>query len=251
VTLPEIYQVKLGGRWTSVRIERQVMRALREIAHGWGIGVNDLCTEVACTRDEGSFASALRVFVVDHYRQLLRGRDLGADVPHTIERRTIPVGAADASEPLANLYRWWTDRRPAPGGVPSHADIDPGLLKRLGLRMVHVVDSTSDDPLGYRFRVFARQAAALLGREDLPGSRLGEYPNATYRSAVAEDYLGAVVQKAPRIQEVSCTVGGRSHRYQRLIAPFGPCGKADCLLVAVGSVEIGAAPERRAGAGVP
>jgi predicted DNA-binding ribbon-helix-helix protein len=238
--------VKIGPRWTTIRLEPEIMRALREIARGLGIGANDLFTEIACAHGEGSFASAVRVFIVSHYRRRLGVAEVGPSGPLSVKRRTIRPGAADASAELVNLYAWWMDRRPAGGRLPGHGDIDPGVLKRLGLGgMAHIVDVTTEDPLNYRFRVFSKRVASSLGR-DFSGSRLGEYPDAGYRSAVAEDYLTAAATETPQFQEVDAWLGGRRRIYQRLIAPFGRSrGKPECLLVAVRyrSPGLVAAPE--------
>src|SRR5262249_13577409 len=129
----ETFSVKLGARWTTIRLEPEIMQALREIARGVGISLNDLFTEIACAHGEGSFASAVRVSILSHYRQRLGLTEVAPGGPHSVKRRTIPVGAPDAPAEFVNLYKWWMNRRPAGGRLPGHRELDPGVLKRLSL----------------------------------------------------------------------------------------------------------------------
>jgi predicted DNA-binding ribbon-helix-helix protein len=234
MTSLETYSVKLGERWTTLRVEPEFMWALREIARTLGIGVNDLCTEIACGSGEGSLISAVRVFVVNHYRRRLGTLEGVAGGYSTITRRPIPLGAADAPAELVSLYRWWREHCAPGGGVPAHGAIDPGLFRRLGLGgMVHVVDVTADDPANYRFRVFGKRVALAWGG-DFAGGRLGDLQGPQYRSATVEDYLTVAATETPQLQEVDAWLGGNHRIYQRLIVPLATShGKRDCLLVAV------------------
>src|SRR5437016_4595081 len=141
----ETYPIKLGGRWTTIRLEPEIMRALGEIARALGIGLHDLCTEIAVGRSHGSFTSSLRVFAVNHYRRLLGDRD-GAVGHYDVTRRMLTSGTEDIAPELMTLWRWWQDRCPSSGRVPAHDDIDPDLLRTVGLGgMVHMVDASTDD----------------------------------------------------------------------------------------------------------
>src|SRR5258706_2376066 len=150
----ETYAVKIGSRWTTIRLEHEIMVALDEIARELGLTVNELCTEIAIDRPDGSFTSALRVYIVSYYRQRLTGshepglaardRDRaaeGSDRTDGVQRRDLQV--ADASSELMSLHMWWNERR-APRHVPSHDMINPDLLRRLGLSgLVHTVDASA------------------------------------------------------------------------------------------------------------
>ncbi len=59
----------LNGHRTSVSLEHPFWAAFRDIAASRGQALNDLAAEIdaARTKDEG-LASAIRVFVLDHYR---------------------------------------------------------------------------------------------------------------------------------------------------------------------------------------
>jgi predicted DNA-binding ribbon-helix-helix protein len=60
--------VRIAGRRTSVRLEREMWDALTDISKRENIGFNPLCTYVAATRREGGFTSNLRVFIMNYFR---------------------------------------------------------------------------------------------------------------------------------------------------------------------------------------
>lgn len=60
----------LRGHRTSVSLEDDFWRAFREIAAERGIALNALAAEIDEARGvEAGLASAIRVFVLDHYRE--------------------------------------------------------------------------------------------------------------------------------------------------------------------------------------
>jgi predicted DNA-binding ribbon-helix-helix protein len=65
----ETYSVKVAGRWTSVKLEPELMDALEEVARAEGRTVDETCDCVAAARRKGSLTSALRLHVMQHYRQ--------------------------------------------------------------------------------------------------------------------------------------------------------------------------------------
>ena len=60
----------LKGHRTSVSLEDEFWRAFREIAKAEGRAINDLAAEIDARRTPGTgLASAIRVFVLRHYRR--------------------------------------------------------------------------------------------------------------------------------------------------------------------------------------
>jgi len=242
----ETFSIKLGSRWTTIRLEREMMDALHEIARSHGISLNELCTEIALDRSEGSLISALRVFIVSYFRGLVLGSgDHGEDrrlpvgrqsrgAPDWVRRCQISIGAKDAAPELVALYRWWEDKRAVDQQTPTHGDIDPRVIGGLGLGgLVHVVDASADDPMNFRFRLWARRVL-LNGAQNLAGQRLAEVPGRAYREAAAEDYFAARTTGTPRLQKIDALVSDSRRAYQRLIMPFrGTDGRPDRLLIAV------------------
>ena len=64
----------LRGHATSVSLEAPFWEAFREIAAKRGVAVAALAAEIDAARGtEAGLASAIRVFVLDHYRRAARG----------------------------------------------------------------------------------------------------------------------------------------------------------------------------------
>ena len=60
--------VTLLGHQTSISLEEPFWQALREIATERGITTAALLNSIASKRVEGNLSSALRVFVLEHFR---------------------------------------------------------------------------------------------------------------------------------------------------------------------------------------
>src|SRR5579863_7659737 len=123
----ETYSVKLAGRWTSVRIEPDVMTALKDVALAEGRSLAELCTRIAAVRPHGSLASALRLHVVRHFRDRAMDRakaDLAAglatsgigiratllarDDDDYVLRHTLDLDSVDQVDPcIGFLFVYW------------------------------------------------------------------------------------------------------------------------------------------------
>ena len=64
--------VVIAGHKTSVSLEPEFWDALKEIASNRGISVNQIVRDVD-TNHEGNLSSAIRIFVLRHYRTLAVG----------------------------------------------------------------------------------------------------------------------------------------------------------------------------------
>jgi predicted DNA-binding ribbon-helix-helix protein len=65
--------IKIGGRYSSVSLEDAFWNALKEIAAAQCISVYDLVSKIDSARElelRGNLSSALRLFVLKHYREL-------------------------------------------------------------------------------------------------------------------------------------------------------------------------------------
>jgi len=60
--------VVIAGHKTSVSLEDAFWKALKEIARERDTTLSELVTAIDTDRRQGSLSSALRVFVLDHYR---------------------------------------------------------------------------------------------------------------------------------------------------------------------------------------
>jgi len=60
--------VTLGGHRTSVSLEDAFWKALREIAERWHVAPSELIAEINANRKEGNLSSAIRLFVLEVYK---------------------------------------------------------------------------------------------------------------------------------------------------------------------------------------
>ena len=77
--------VIVAGHRTSVSLEEPFWTRLKEIAHARSKSINDLVTEIDSTEPaggrQGNLSSALRLFVLDHYREVIRRATQGPNWP--------------------------------------------------------------------------------------------------------------------------------------------------------------------------
>ena len=78
----------VGARRTSVRLEPVMWEALVEIAEHRGRSVHDLVTEISAGHDAPNLSAAIRVHIVEFYRERLRS---GATVRQPASDRTITI----------------------------------------------------------------------------------------------------------------------------------------------------------------
>ena len=79
--------IVIAGHKTSVSLEDAFWRGLKEIADQRNMTLSELVASIDTQRRHGNLSSAIRLFVLDHYRSLSTGKD-GHDGP-----RTQPGGA--------------------------------------------------------------------------------------------------------------------------------------------------------------
>jgi len=67
---PVKHSLTLRGHRTSVSLEAPFWQAFREIAAAEGKGINELAAEIDAARGvSAGLASAIRVYVLEHYRR--------------------------------------------------------------------------------------------------------------------------------------------------------------------------------------
>ena len=65
--------IVIAGHKTSVSLEDAFWRGLKEIAIGHNKTLSDLVAEIDTGRPHGNLSSAIRLFVLDHYRAKTNG----------------------------------------------------------------------------------------------------------------------------------------------------------------------------------
>jgi predicted DNA-binding ribbon-helix-helix protein len=79
--------IVVAGHKTSVSLEDAFWRGLKEIASGRGVSLSEMVAAIDSARDHGNLSSALRLFVLDHYRDLIgTGADTRASHLETTAR---------------------------------------------------------------------------------------------------------------------------------------------------------------------
>lgn len=72
--------IVIAGHKTSVSLEDAFWEALKEIASGRRLTLSDLVATIDSARSQGNLSSAIRLFVLDHYRgaaTAARGQGVG------------------------------------------------------------------------------------------------------------------------------------------------------------------------------
>jgi len=84
--------IVIAGHKTSVSLEEAFWRSLKDIARERGVTLSELVASIDSGRRHGNLSSAIRLFVLDHYRSSAAGhqnsdtpRDLSA-APPSVER---------------------------------------------------------------------------------------------------------------------------------------------------------------------
>ena len=62
--------IVIAGHKTSVSLEEAFWKGLKEIALRHGTTLSDLVASIDTGRKQGNLSSAIRLFVLDHYRSL-------------------------------------------------------------------------------------------------------------------------------------------------------------------------------------
>ncbi len=89
--------IVIAGHKTSVSLEDAFWRSLKEIAVGRDTTLSDLVAAIDTERRHGNLSSAIRLFVLDHYRARSNGHAQTAQAPR--EMMMVPPAAASVLRP--------------------------------------------------------------------------------------------------------------------------------------------------------
>jgi predicted DNA-binding ribbon-helix-helix protein len=84
--------IVIAGHKTSVSLEDAFWRGLKEIAQSRGVTLSDLVAAIDSERQLGNLSSAIRLFVLDHYKARIGVHADGRPAPR--EMMMIPPSAA-------------------------------------------------------------------------------------------------------------------------------------------------------------
>jgi predicted DNA-binding ribbon-helix-helix protein len=71
--------IVIGGHKTSVSLEDAFWTGMKDIAHADGVTLTELASKIDGTRDQGNLSSALRQYVLHHFRNLFLLQKLGSE----------------------------------------------------------------------------------------------------------------------------------------------------------------------------
>ena len=80
--------IVIGGHKTSVSLEEAFWNGMKEISHERGSTLSTLVGEIDSNRQQGNLSSAIRLFVLDHFRSRAVG-STGWSEPHGIYGRHV------------------------------------------------------------------------------------------------------------------------------------------------------------------
>lgn len=82
--------IVVGGHKTSVSLEQAFWNGLKEIASNREVTLSELVGSIDSGRDQGNLSSAIRLFVLGHYRAMI---EAAAARPSADAEKTAPVGS--------------------------------------------------------------------------------------------------------------------------------------------------------------
>lgn len=88
--------IVIAGHKTSVSLEDAFWGGLKDIAMGRGMTLSELVATIDTSRQHGNLSSAIRLFVLDHYRSLCESTDDGVGIRSYSDRR--PQASARGAE---------------------------------------------------------------------------------------------------------------------------------------------------------
>jgi predicted DNA-binding ribbon-helix-helix protein len=68
--------IVIAGHKTSVSLEEAFWRGLKDIASGRDLTLSEVVSAIDSDRNQGNLSSAIRLFVLDHYRSMIGAADV-------------------------------------------------------------------------------------------------------------------------------------------------------------------------------
>ena len=65
--------IVVGGHKTSVSLEEPFWKSMKEISQQLSVTLSELVSEIDTNRQQGNLSSAIRLFVLDHFKNLAAG----------------------------------------------------------------------------------------------------------------------------------------------------------------------------------
>ncbi|MBV8167029.1 MAG: ribbon-helix-helix domain-containing protein [Alphaproteobacteria bacterium] len=249
----ETYSVKVAGRWTTIRLEAELMAALKQVALAEACDIADICTYLAQMRRSGSLTSAIRLYVVQHYRRRTAQRPaprrdsalareiavanrslLATDERNYVLRHDVMLAQIDERDAgLALLFAYWKALCRG-GALPDWTAFELTPLRTVGFDAnVHLIDVEAPSPDDYRILRQAPVTQIYRAPANVPLSALGD---TLYARELMADYSNAKFRPEPALQQLAVRTSEGALRYDRIILPCAVDGSR------IGRLVVGVAP---------
>ena len=110
------HSIVLGSLKTSISLEDEFWGSLKDIARRQGKTLTDLLVKINADRDYANLSSAIRLFVLQHYRRQL---DQQGGVSATTTAITFPISCSATGPALATSTSIRSSTAPIPAGTMS------------------------------------------------------------------------------------------------------------------------------------
>ena len=232
----ETYSIKVAGRWTTVRLESELMAALKDVALAEGCDIADICTRLAQERRQGSLTSALRLYILKHYRERA-GHNLGlspsTELAKELEafRRSLLATeernyvlrhefdlerVGDADPGIAFLFAYWKALTKG-ANQPDYAKFKLDTLRSIGFDAnIHLMNVEAPNPDDYRIERMAPITMIHRASDNVPLRSLGD---TLYAREIKADYSAAKFKGKPVLQQLSVRTSEGTLKYDRIILP--------------------------------
>lgn len=250
VSTLENFNLRIKGRWTTVRMEPLIMDALHAIARAESKSIHELCGQIIANRTAGSIASTLRLAATAYFRErceqiqgsLPPSSSLASEIVtyrnlhlETDERDFVVRNRMDLTQVhethtgLGFLLAYWRLMGEA-RALSANFNLEP-LQNNDFIRWIHIIDVSQPDPGDY-FAVRQAPGTVIYRRPD--NMPLREFGNSLYVHSLKTDYEEVKRTRKPSFQRLSVKSPEGAVRYFRLILPTArKDGAIDRLLVGV------------------
>jgi predicted DNA-binding ribbon-helix-helix protein len=247
----ETFAVKVAGRWTTIRLEAELMAALQDVALTEDRDIGDICTQLFHDRRHGSLTSALRLYILRHYRDRAHQRLapgpsserlralaaarhalLATEEHHYVLRQDRDLARVGESDPgIGFLFAYW--RALAQGADrPPFAAFELDTLRAVGFDAnIHLLDVEAPNPDEFRILRVAPVTMLHRAHDNAPLRSLGD---TLYAREIRADYSAAKYGAEPALQHLSVRTTEGTLKYERIILPCAvPGGRVGRLIVGV------------------
>lgn len=238
----ETHNVMIEERRTSIRLEPELWKCLKDIADEQFLTLQEVCTAIHLGHGASSYTAAVRLFILLYYWEQAAGRRYpgivgpirqgdperrdprfrtryGAE-DDDFDRRTIwnPDQLERTPEAGMFLAYWqWIVRRRALGRLPRYEDMLTGPFEEEFRRgTLNIIDTTAENPEGYMLAHLSSTSNRLFAG----GRAIGELSFKLHARSLAAEAHEIKTTGQPHVASISQRRDGVNRAYVRLALPL-------------------------------